>query len=327
MKAIDHLKEITLNQALEVRPYEDCLKEQWENFIYHFANGNFIHYRSFLEYHGGRFEDASIMVWDGRRLMAVFPAHKIGNQIFSHNGLSFGGWIFKEGLNNADQKAIVKLTITFFKEKGIRKITIRPIPDFYWKDSNSLGFKDYSCLGFNSIEEKATFLLPLPAVNRRQISKRWKIRKSHIKPLEVSESLDYEVFWNNLLVPLYSKKIGITPVHTLEEICKLKTLFPNKIRLFLVNEGKDLLAGIVVFETAMVAKLQYIASSDEGKKSRSLDYLMDHIIKKDFRDKKFLDLGTVHHPLTNESVEGLITWKESWGAKPFLIPTYFIKLS
>jgi len=311
---------------LQVKPYQNANREQWEAFIESSANGTFMHQRSFMEYHGDRFEDASVMVWEGESLVSVLPAHAEGDAVFSHNGLSFGGWIFKKGLTYDDYKSICKETITYFKESDFEKIAIRPIPHFYWEDLKAVILWNHVCLNFEPVESKDTYVIQLPTVPRSQVSKRWKIRKSHSKKFIVLESCNFKDFWDFLLIPLYRTKIGIEPVHNIDEILKLKSIYPDNIRLFVVSEGQDFLAGVVVFETGKVAKLQYIASSDKGKNLKALDYIMEHFIKEVYSHVKFLDLGTVHHPLTEEPLEGLILWKESWGGKAMPISKYDLKL-
>jgi hypothetical protein len=50
---------------LRISLYREEYRKQWEDFIEHAANGTFLQRRSFMKYHGDRFEDASLMVWEG----------------------------------------------------------------------------------------------------------------------------------------------------------------------------------------------------------------------------------------------------------------------
>ena len=57
----------------------------------------------------------------------------------------------------------------------------------------------------------------------------------------------------------------VSPVHSIEEIELLHGRFPQHIRLFEAAFDSELLAGVVIFESAMVAHVQYIAASERGR--------------------------------------------------------------
>ena len=47
-----------------------------------------------MEYHNDRFEDFSLMVYKNGKLIALLPANKKDNIVYSHQGLSYGGVVY-----------------------------------------------------------------------------------------------------------------------------------------------------------------------------------------------------------------------------------------
>ena len=46
-----------------------------------------------MEYHADRFTDYSLLVYDGNKLLALLPANRSGDVLYSHAGLTYGGVI------------------------------------------------------------------------------------------------------------------------------------------------------------------------------------------------------------------------------------------
>ena len=44
-----------------------------------------------MDYHKDRFEDYSLMVFKDEKLVAVLPANRVEDKLFSHQGLTYGG--------------------------------------------------------------------------------------------------------------------------------------------------------------------------------------------------------------------------------------------
>jgi hypothetical protein len=303
---------------IEVRAYEDSYREQWENFIDNSANGTFLHRRSFMEYHGDRFQDASVMVWEGEELLAVFPAHREGDQIFSHKGLSFGGWIYKKGLEKNTQKNIISITLDYFKTLGIQAVSLTPVPVYYHKET-ILEQEELLELGFQLLDSKTTYVISLPHKIQDR-GKRWGLRKAKTAGIEIQEGKLDIVFWNELLVPHHIHKLGFPPVHSWEEISQLSQNHPQNISLYMASLGQELLAGLVLFKHDQVMKIQYSALTEKGKTYRAMDFLVQELMAK--CEKLFVDIGTAIDPGTKQDKKSLVAWKESFGAKTSQVNTF-----
>ncbi|MGM5470663.1 hypothetical protein ACS386_10325 [Flavobacteriaceae bacterium LMO-SS05] len=66
-----------------------------------------------MEYHQDRFEDFSLMVFKKDKLIAILPANKIKNGVYSHQGLTFSG------------------LIKFLNHHQIKSLRIKQIPLIY----------------------------------------------------------------------------------------------------------------------------------------------------------------------------------------------------
>lgn len=72
----------------------------WNDFVADAKNATFLFHRDFMEYHSDRFEDYSLLIFDEKEnLKALFPANRIENDLFSHQGLTYGGLILDEKAN------------------------------------------------------------------------------------------------------------------------------------------------------------------------------------------------------------------------------------
>src|SRR5207342_1368532 len=72
-------------------PYAPERKAEWDAFVRRAKNGLFLFFRDYMDYHADRFEDSSLMFYEGDRLFALLPASLQGGVLSSHGGLTFGG--------------------------------------------------------------------------------------------------------------------------------------------------------------------------------------------------------------------------------------------
>ena len=79
-----------------VKKYTENDYAIWNDFIEHAKNATFLFHRDFMEYHKDRFEDYSLLVFDGEKLVAVLPANKNGETLYSHQGLTYGGLVYSD---------------------------------------------------------------------------------------------------------------------------------------------------------------------------------------------------------------------------------------
>ena len=138
---------------------------------------------------------------------------------------------------------------------------------------------------------------------------------------------DFEEFWNQILIPNLTQKHHAKPVHSLEEIIKLKALFTENIRQFNVYQSGIIVAGTTIFETTNVAHCQYISGKEGKNELGGLDLLFYQLISETFKNKRFFDFGTSNENQGRKLNNGLSFWKESFGASTIVHDFYEVETS
>ena len=163
--------------------------------------------------------------------------------------------------------------------------------------------------------------LPLSTLRRR------KVKQAGQHALVVRESGQYDVFWEMLSANL-KERHNVAPVHTVDEMRMLVSRFPRNIRLFGVYAADGaMLAGAVIYETARVAHVQYIASTAAGRACGALDLLFSHLIGKEFAGKEYFDFGNSVEQGGRYLNKGLIFQKEGFGARAVVYDTYEVSVN
>lgn len=302
-------------KKFSVRLYQKDDFEIWNSFVKESKNATFLFHRHFMEYHSDRFEDYSLLIFDSDKLVALLPANRIEERVFSHQGLTYGGLIFSQKVKLIAVLSIFKSTLYFLNENSIEKLTVKLIPTFYCDFfSNEL---EYCLFVANAkliqIDSLATIDLKKPfsiAKTRKE-----SIRRGEKNNLVIKEEKSFDLFWNEILIPNLDRKHQLKPVHTLAEITFLKNRFPENIKQFNVYNNDIIVAGTTIFITKNVAHPQYISGNKDKNELGSLDYLYHHLITNVFMDKAFFDFGISNENNGKKLNEGLLFWKESFGAK------------
>lgn len=306
-----------------IEPYTPSLLPDWNRVLDESINATFLHARSFMDYHGNRFTDASLVIFKNKKPIGIFPAHRIGEEIYSHQGLTYGGLVLSRLLSMERIIAVLKEILRHYHDKQIKNILIKDVPSFY--GTSSLEWMAYCMfiLGAEIIRTDLTFAIPLP-ISSSSYSKgrKWGISKAKKHGLLLREVKDFMPFWENVLVPNLWRRHKVKPVHSWEEIQSLANNNLPHIRQFEVWEQERILAGTTVFETKTTAHTQYISSTPRGKELAALDLLMDHLIQQVYPHKHYFDFGIVNENQGKRINKGLMKWKESFGAKPYVHQFY-----
>lgn len=287
----------------------------WDDFVSKAKNATFLFHRDFIEYHQNRFEDYSLLVFKKEKLIAIFPANKIGDTIYSHQGLTYGGLIIQGFLKFQDVLESFKTLLIFLNFNGFKLLKINTIPSIY----HSLPSDEIHYIMF-LLSAKLTKRDVLSVIN---LNENISVSKNRIEGckrgkkhgLKIKEKNIFDEFWNNILIPNLKQKHSISPVHSLSEITLLKERFPNNIRQFNVYFNEEIVAGATIFETKNVAHVQYISSNKKKNMLGSLDVLHLYLIKEVFAGKTYFDFGVSNENEGKNINKGLQFWKEGFGAR------------
>ncbi|SMD46082.1 hypothetical protein SAMN00777080_4761 [Aquiflexum balticum DSM 16537] len=306
---------------LIIRAYQNDLNAAWDAVVANSVNGTFIHKRDFMEYHGDRFQECSLIFFLDEQAVAIFPAEKSSGKVFSYRGLTYAGWIMTERIQGELLSQMIGDTLQYFKINGFQSLEIRSVPDFFCLGSQVELTRVLNQSKPQLVHTGIFYATPLPfQVSDR--GRKWGRKKALSQDLKVIESLDFDGFWTKVLEPHLLEKFKNKPVHSLNEISFLKDCFPENIKLFPVYLNEEMIAGTVLFIHAQVVHTQYIATNAKGRELRALDLLFDVILNRYNRDKSYLSLGTSLDARTGKSIAGLVQWKESLGAKRFEVPVF-----
>ncbi len=310
-----------------VKRYNSTDAPLWNSFIDKSRNGTFLFHRDFMEYHSDRFEDFSLLVFEGSKLLAVLPANRKGIEVYSHQGLTYGGLVYGHALKLTSVIKIFSVVLKFLTANGIDKIHIKTIPHIYHKmPSDEM---DYALFLTNAVLVRRDSLSVIDLQNSMAFSKDRNdgVKRGVNHNLNIVEEADFEAFWNKVLVPALDRKHGTTPVHTLQEIILLHEKFPDAIRQFNVYRDDVIVAGTTFFVTDTVAHSQYTAATADKNETGSLDFLYHHLITKVFADKKYFDFGISNEQQGRKLNGGLSYWKESFGARTVVQDFYVLDTS
>lgn len=96
-----------------IKKYTSSQKASWDTFLKQSKNATFLFQRGFMEYHQDRFHDYSLMIYKDEKLIALLPANKVEDSIFSHQGFSYGGLLSSSDLKFRDTLNVFKSILEF----------------------------------------------------------------------------------------------------------------------------------------------------------------------------------------------------------------------
>ncbi|MDE6638716.1 MAG: GNAT family N-acetyltransferase [Muribaculaceae bacterium] len=305
--------------------YDSSWKEKWDAFIEVSKNGTFLFKRDYMDYHSDRFKDNSLMFLLKNSIVALLPATSSDRIFSSHAGLTYGGLVMSRNITAVEVIEIFRLLMSYLSDNGFLKFIYKPIPHIYHEipaeeDLYAL-FRMNAALVARGL---SSTILQSDRLKFRNIRK-YGIKKALKNGVVVEKSSDFSSFWKILETNL-TERHGLLPVHTLEEITLLSSRFPYEINLYEAKIGNDVLAGVVVYNTKLVAHSQYIAASPKGRELGALDIIFDYLIGNVYSESRFFDFGISTEKDGRFLNESLIYQKEGFGGRAICYDKYEIEV-
>lgn len=313
-------------QKFLVKKYQPEHKKQWDEFVANSKNATFLFHRDFMDYHQDRFDDYSLMIYKDEILFAVLPANRSYNTIYSHQGLSYGGLLLNKVAKFEDVLEAFKVLLKYLNDEGFSNLELKLLPKIYHKlpsdEMDYLLFKTGAQMVRRDVSAVIDMMHPLKisSSNRKR-----NLKKAKLNHVEVKESSQLETFFTEILIPNLHEQHKALPVHSVEEITELKTKFPEHIRQFNAYHQDEIIAGVTIFETELVAHAQYISTIDAKKEFAGLDAVFDALMHTFFKNKRYLSFGISNENNGQHINRGLLKWKESFGARVISHDFYNIK--
>lgn len=297
--------------------YNETKKEEWNSFLKVAKNKTFLFERDFMDYHSDRFEDYSLMMYDEKQnLIAVLPANIKDNELYTHQGLTYGGLVTNVKSKLSTYVNCFYSICFFLHNKGIEFIYFKQIPSIYNKfNTDEIDYVSFLLkaqlyrrdVGISvSLENKTTTY----SGNYRREAKKAKQQGVIVKKENV-----FKDFWEELLTPNLLTRFNKKPVHNLEEIVRLQSLFPNNIVQYNAYLNNKIIAGTTLFIDEDFVHCQYISSNESGRKSGGLNFLFIYLIDEIYKNKKVFDFGIVNEQNGRFINKGMLFWKENMGGR------------
>ncbi len=267
--------------AVSVQPFTPRDAARWDAFVARSANGTFLHTRRFLEYHGDRFEDRSVLLEHGGKLVGVLPAAVDPDEperVLSHPGLTYGGLVWAEAPAVDRLLARFAAVAAWYRAHGFRALRYKAVPASYHEQPSQndlyalfrLGAARYRCDLAAVLDYRAG--AQLASGRRNGIAK---ARRSGVTVARGEEHLG--AFWPILEAQLGSR-YGVPPTHTLAEMQDLFARFPEQLECVVGLQEGRVVAGTVLFKHPRTVHVQYSASSPPGRAAAALDLVLQTCI-------------------------------------------------
>ena len=108
-----------MKPSVRIEVYSPSRRESWDAFVRRSKNGTFLFFRDYMEYHGDRLVDHSLLLWDDKaELIALLPANRRGADLESHAGLTYGGFVTDERMKVPRMLEVFRRTLEFLRAEG-----------------------------------------------------------------------------------------------------------------------------------------------------------------------------------------------------------------
>lgn len=311
---------------IRIAKYKKEDKDIWNNFIHNSKNGIFMFQRNFMDYHSDRFVDNSLMFYDEKdNLVALLPANIKNNVLYSHQGLTYGGFIINKDMKQHKMLKCFESLKIYMQENNILQLVYKTIPHIYHKLPSE---EDLYALYVNNayllkIEPSTTIFLASPCKMTK--GRKAQISRAKREGAIVEESYNFKNFIeleNEVLKENHNTKA----VHTGEELELLNSRFPENIKLFVAKYNNEIVAGALLFIYNEVVHTQYLAANNKAREIGALDLLINELINKYKNSKKYFDFGISTEDNGRYLNEGLISQKEGFGGRTTAYKTFALNL-
>lgn len=317
----------------EIRRYKSEMRDEWDAFVKIARNATFLFRRSYMDYHSDRFKDHSLLAYRNGKLSAILPANIEDLTLWSHKGLTYGGWVWKDtGLDTTTIFHLWKTWLEWCGDNGIKKIVYKPLPYVYSIMPSQEDLYMLFICGAVLLQSDISNTIDL--INNPGFNK---LQKRHLK--KVPEEFYIDTFdgrdtddikeFHDMTVECLQDRHGRSPVHSYEELLYLSQT--NREIVFwgvFSDDTQEMQGGVCIYETEICAHCQYIATTPRGREANALSFLFEYLIDlytdADFR---YFDFGTSNENGGRYLNEGLNRQKTSYGGSGVAYQRYEINVS
>jgi len=310
-----------------VKRYASKDKNSWDAFVKQAKNATFLFNRNYMDYHQDRFNDYSLLIFKGDTLVGVLPANRVDNVVYSHQGLTYGGLVLDKKMKLQEAIGIFKALLSFLNSEEIKTLQLKLLPKIYSiLPSDELDYAMFLTKA-KLIRTDVSSTIDYNNKIKIQSNRVEGVKKAKKLGLTIEEGNDFKSFWNQILIPNLQERHQAAPVHSLSEIEQLAEKFKKQIVQYNVLKDGEIVAGATLYETSTVAHVQYISANADKQQLGSLDFLFEYLINTRYVDKRYFDFGISNQNQGKNINEGLLYWKECFGARSVVHQFYKVKTS
>lgn len=306
----------------EIRRYKPEDKSAWDRYVAKARNSTFLFYRNYMDYHADRFTDHSLMFYIDGHLHSLLPANIVGDTLYSHQGLTYGGLVMDVNVTAADVIQLFREMNEWLRAAGITRVIYKPVPWVYHQHASEEDlYPLFWICNAKVISRDVGTVIFMQQHLRWRKDRRRRLRHAHELGVKVVREDNFRAFWpvleNNLV-----DRHGVRPVHTVEEIELLHSRFPKHIIQYNAYYEGEVVAGLTFYLSPQVLHGQYCSSTPVGKKVGAVDAIYERAMYEDFPDYQYLDFGRSTEGDGSILNDGLVAQKEGFGGRAICYDTY-----
>jgi hypothetical protein len=301
---------------LDIRPYAPALQPSWDAFVRSARNGTFLFERGYMDYHADRFEDASLMLWQDDELRAVLPASRKGTEVTSHGGLTFGGLVLHGSVGAQQTLEMTEQLAHALRERGAKRLVYKPVPHIFHRQPSEDDLYALHRLGARTVRMDVSTTIDLSRRLPWSSQRRRALGRAHRAGVNVERCTDrlrHERYWQ-LLAEVLAERHGVAPAHSVDEILRLASGFPQ-IALHCALRDTEVLAGVLSYRYDGVLHTQYLCTSPEGREVGALDAVIADLLEQECDGLRWLNFGVSTFDQGRQLNPGLVAQKEMFGGR------------
>ena len=313
---------------INIEPLGAQNEKDWDALVAIAHNGHLMARTGFFRYHADRFVDASLFFKRGKKPLGVLPANRVGDVIWSHQGVSFGGLILHPRTHFGHVEAAVEALMEHLRAAGIQKLMYRPAPHPYqvFPREEDVFFLEQA--GAKRVDTKlhSMVICGEPSALR---AKTWnntlKRPKEAGVTVRMGEDADLPAVW--AMIEQALARHEQTAVHSQDDIALLRSRFPKEVLIMLAESAEgELLAGQILFRDGRALTLMYLGDNQQGRELSANTLLQDHVLCAEENVGFWYDLGQWCDTNSREGSDSLLQYKEASGGRLIQRHTWQLEL-
>ena len=305
-------------EPVVVRVFQQADAALWDAFVAASWNGTFLHTRRFLSYHRGRFNDLSLLLEVGGKLVGVFPAALDPDQegtVTSHPGITYGGLVHQGACTGETMVETLTALAGWYCAQGLEQLRYKVVPFPYQQTPSQDELYALFRLGARRYRADLAAVVDYAARPKLHQLRRRGLKKATRAGVVIAGGTAYlQSFWELLNAHL-QEKFGVAPTHSLAECEELCRLFPEQLECVVALQEGVIVAGVLLFHHARTVHLQYAATSAAGRRVGALDLLLEGCLEASRADgRRHFSFGISNEKEGTLFNSGLHRFKTGFGA-------------